>query len=245
MSGPPRPDSALRRGLEALAAHEEEFRRLDAAAGDGDLGITVRSSCEAALGWLSAHPDAAPSSLLAGLAEVCANTNPATFSSLVSRGLAAAARSLENGGAGDGGDGDGVDSDGVDSDGGDSDGGDGARGMAAAVAAMEAGIAMIQRRGGAAPGEKTFLDALVPALAALRDAPRAAAAPPLMLRAAVRGTQQTTGELAQHGRAAWVGERARGVPDAGCVVVIRFLEALAGPGTVPWSIPAPRYEGGS
>ena len=214
MSGPPRPDSALRRGLEALAAHEEEFRRLDAAAGDGDLGITVRSSCEAALGWLSAHPDAAPSSLLAGLAEVCANTNPATFSSLVSRGLAAAARSLENGGAGDGGDGDGVDSDG-----GDSDGGDGARGMAAAVAAMEAGIAMIQRRGGAAP--------------------------PLMLRAAVRGTQQTTGELAQHGRAAWVGERARGVPDAGCVVVIRFLEALAGPGTVPWSIPAPRYEGGS
>jgi hypothetical protein len=217
----------LRRGLEALAAHEEEFRRLDAAAGDGDLGITVRSSCEAALGWLSAHPDAAPSSLLAGLAEVCANTNPATFSSLVSRGLAAAARSLEAGDGGAGGDS------------GDRDGGDSDGGMAAAVAAMEAGIAMVQRRGGAAPGEKTFLDALVPALAALREAPCAEAAPPLMLRAAVRGTQQTTGELAQHGRAAWVGERARGVPDAGCVVVIRFLEALAGPGTVPWSSPAP------
>jgi hypothetical protein len=60
-----------------------------------------------------------------------------------------------------------------------------------------------------------------------------------MLRAAVRGTQQTMGELAQHGRAAWVGERARGVPDAGCVVVIRFLEALAGRGTVPWTVVIP------
>jgi dihydroxyacetone kinase len=206
------PGSVLGRGLEALAAHEDEFRRLDAAAGDGDLGITVRSSCEAAQEWLRAHPDAAASSVLAGLAEVCANTNPSTFSSLVSRGLAAGAKSLE--GSGDG-------------------------GIASAVTALEAGIAMIQRRGGAAPGEKTFLDALVPALAAMRDATSLAETPPLMLRAAVRGTQQTMGELAQHGRAAWVGERARGVPDAGCVVVIRFLEALAGRGTVPWTVVIP------
>lgn len=209
MSQHPQPDSALCRGLEALAAHEEEFRRLDAAAGDGDLGITVRSSCEAALEWLRAHPGAEASVMLAGLAEVCANTNPATFSSLVSRGLAAAAKSIAN------------------------SGGDG--GMAPAVTALEAGIAMVQRRGGAAAGDKTFLDALVPALAAMRDAASFAEALPVMLRAAVQGTRQTTGELAQHGRAAWVGERARGVPDAGCVVVIRFLEALAGPDTVPWT----------
>lgn len=211
MSEQPPPDSALCRGLEALAAHEEEFQRLDAAAGDGDLGITVRSSCEAALEWLRAHPGAEPSAMLAGLAEVCANTNPATFSSLVSRGLAAAAKSIDSSGDGE---------------------------MAAAVTALEAGIAMVQRRGGAAAGEKTFLDALVPALAAMRDAATFAEALPLMLRAAVRGTRQTTGELAQHGRAAWVGERARGVPDAGCVVVIRFLEALAGPGAVPWTADA-------
>jgi hypothetical protein len=209
-------ESALRRGLAALAAHEDEFRRLDAAAGDGDLGITVRSSCEAALEWLRAHPDAELSSVLAGLAEVCASTNPSTFSSLVSRGLAAAAKSLPGG----------------------SDGG-----IASAVTALEAGIAMIQRRGGAAPGEKTFLDALVPVLAAMRNAASVSEALPLMLQAAVRGTQQTMGELAQHGRAAWVGERARGVPDAGCVVVIRFLEALAGPGTVPWTVVMPEDDG--
>ena len=149
--------------------------------------------------------------MLAGLAEVCANTNPATFSSLVSRGLAAAAKSIGTGGDG---------------------------GMAPAVTALEAGIAMVARRGGAAAGEKTFLDALLPALTAMREAASFAEALPMMLRAAVQGTQQTTGELAQHGRAAWVGERARGVPDAGCVVVIRFLEALAGSDTVPWTADA-------
>jgi DAK2 domain len=221
VSQEPQPDSVLRRGLEALAAHEEEFRRLDAAAGDGDLGITVRSTCEAALEWLRAHPDAEASVMLAGLAEVCANTNPATFSSLVSRGLAAAAKSI--GTASDG-------------------------GMAPAVTALEAGIAMVARRGGAAAGEKTFLDALLPALTAMREAASFAEALPMMLRAAVQGTEQTTGELAQHGRAAWVGERARGVPDAGCVVVIRFLEAVAGPDTVPWTADATEdheFRGGS
>ena len=40
-------NSALERMLSSLIEHEEEFRELDAAAGDGDLGITVRSAAAA------------------------------------------------------------------------------------------------------------------------------------------------------------------------------------------------------
>jgi hypothetical protein len=211
--------SDLRRALEALIAGEEEFRRLDAAAGDGDLGITVRGSALAALEWLQAHPASPAGSVLAGLAGVCASTNPSTFASLVSRGLAAAARSLEGSDGGSGG--------------GDDDG------VAAAAGALEAGIAMVRRRGGAVAGEKTFLDALEPALGAMRGAASVREALAGMRLAAAHGTEQTMGDLGQHGRAAWVGERARGVPDAGCVVVIRFLEALEGAAAVPWSATLP------
>ena len=130
--------------LRSLIDHEEEFRELDAAAGDGDLGITVRSAAVAILEWLpQAGTAGSASELLAGIAQVCASTSPSTFGSLVSRGLAAAAKAL-----------------------GDEQRDD----LSSLVVALEAAIAMVQRRGQAEPGEKTFLDALIPALQAARTA---------------------------------------------------------------------------
>jgi dihydroxyacetone kinase-like protein len=205
--------SSLQGALESLVAHEDEFRALDAAAGDGDLGITVRATSAAALEWLGAQPGAIPArAVLSGLAEVCATTNPSTFASLVSRGLAAAAKAL-----------DGRDEASLDT----------------VIAALDAGIAMVAKRGGASRGEKTFLDALIPALESMQDAGSLGEAIPAMRLAAIRGTEERTGDLGQHGRAAWVGERARGIPDAGSVVVIRFLEALEGPGVVAWQAGLP------
>jgi hypothetical protein len=55
-----------------------------------------------------------------------------------------------------------------------------------------------------------------------------------MREAAIAGTEQLVSAVPKHGRAAWVGERARGVPDAGSVVVIRALEALEEAGLQPW-----------
>ena len=45
-------NTALERMLRSLIDHEEEFRELDASAGDGDLGITVRSTATALSEWL-------------------------------------------------------------------------------------------------------------------------------------------------------------------------------------------------
>ena len=71
------PDTALERLLRSLIDHEEEFRELDAAAGDGDLGITVRSAAVAILDWLSASgtPHSA-GELLAGMAQVSRTRAP-------------------------------------------------------------------------------------------------------------------------------------------------------------------------
>jgi dihydroxyacetone kinase-like protein len=204
------PNTSLERLLKSLIDHEEEFRELDAAAGDGDLGITVRSAATAILEWLPQDGTVAPTKeLLAGMAQVCASTSPSTFGSLVSHGLAAAARALGDQPRDD---------------------------LSSLVVALEAGIAMVQRRGRAGPGEKTFLDALIPALQAARSATSVTQALPLMRVAAIAGTEQMAPAAPKHGRAAWVGERASGIPDAGSVVVIRALEALEEPAAPPWDV---------
>ena len=85
--------------------------------------------------------------------------------------------------------------------------------------------ATVQRLGGAQPGDKTMVDALVPATAALAaasgsldDALDAAAA------AARSGAEATAHLVARRGRASYVGEIARGILDPGAVTVALLVE---------------------
>lgn len=87
------------------------------------------------------------------------------------------------------------------------------------------GTATVQRLGGAKPGDKTMVDAMVPASDALAtasgsldDALTAAAA------AARSGAEATAPLLAKRGRASYVGEVARGVLDPGAVTVALLVE---------------------
>ena len=88
------------------------------------------------------------------------------------------------------------------------------------------GTATVQRLGGAKPGDKTMVDALVPAGECLAvasggvdDALAAAAA------AARSGAEATADLLARRGRASYVGEAARGVLDPGAVTIALLLES--------------------
>lgn len=88
------------------------------------------------------------------------------------------------------------------------------------------GTATVQRLGGAKPGDKTMVDAMVPASEALAvasgsldDALAAAAA------AARSGAEATADLLAKRGRASYVGEVARGVLDPGAVAVALLVES--------------------
>ncbi|WP_337054317.1 dihydroxyacetone kinase subunit DhaK [Pseudoxanthomonas sp. USHLN014] len=92
--------------------------------------------------------------------------------------------------------------------------------------ALERGIARMQETGGARQGDRTMLDALIPAIAALRERPgdlQAAAA------AAREGAAATaTMQKAQAGRSASVrAEALEGVVDPGAEAVARAFEAFA------------------
>ncbi len=102
---------------------------------------------------------------------------------------------------------------------------------AAAFAAMlRAGAAGVASVGAAAPGDKTMIDALMPAVEAAEAG--AAAGDPFrdMLdataRAAATGRDATVDMVAKVGRASRLGDRSRGVPDAGatsCALILRAL----------------------
>ncbi|HVX42916.1 MAG TPA: DAK2 domain-containing protein, partial [Mycobacteriales bacterium] len=91
-------------------------------------------------------------------------------------------------------------------------------GWPAAAQAAAAGIAEI---GGAEPGDRTMLDALVPAAAALPSGIDAAA------RAARSGADATAGMSPRRGRSSYLGERAVGHLDPGAEAVAVWFAALA------------------
>ena len=94
-----------------------------------------------------------------------------------------------------------------------------------------AGIAVAEL-GGAQPGDRTMLDALLPAADALRDqrwgAARAlAAALRAAAAAAEAGAAATAAMRPRLGRASYLGERVIGVEDGGARAVAIWLRALA------------------
>lgn len=96
---------------------------------------------------------------------------------------------------------------------------------------LAAGVAAIQDLGEAEPGDKTLLDALLPAQAAYRVAldrgDAFSAALGSMADAAENGSESTRGMVARIGRASRLGERSRGFLDAGSVSCSIQLRAMA------------------
>ena len=97
---------------------------------------------------------------------------------------------------------------------------------------IRAGLDGVLDIGGAKPGDKTLLDTLVPAVEAFEAA--LAAGKPYkvalddMTEAARQGRDSTVGMIAKVGRASRLGERSRGVLDAGSASCCVILETMAG-----------------
>lgn len=103
------------------------------------------------------------------------------------------------------------------------------------IAILRAAITGIMARGGASLGEKTLLDALVPAT----DSLEASFADPASRQdhgveaiqkaadVAVKAAEETKGMLAMRGRAAYTGERSIGSVDAGATAIGVILQAIA------------------
>ncbi|MGW2488262.1 dihydroxyacetone kinase subunit DhaL [Streptomyces sp. NPDC001606] len=87
--------------------------------------------------------------------------------------------------------------------------------------ALRAGVEAVMALGGAAPGDKTMIDALVPAVDALGDGFAAARA------AAEQGAEATVPLQARKGRASYLGERSIGHQDPGATSSALLIAALA------------------
>ncbi|MEU2438895.1 dihydroxyacetone kinase subunit DhaL [Streptomyces rubradiris] len=89
------------------------------------------------------------------------------------------------------------------------------------AAALRAGVEGVMALGGAAPGDKTMIDALVPAVDALGTGFAAARA------AAEEGAAATVPLRARKGRASYLGERSVGHQDPGATSSALLIAALA------------------
>jgi phosphoenolpyruvate---glycerone phosphotransferase subunit DhaL len=97
------------------------------------------------------------------------------------------------------------------------------------IAAFRAAIEGIKQRGNTDLGDKTLLDALVPAVDTLEQALPDGGAQAIE-KAAVQARESaeaTKGMLAQRGRASYTGDRSRGSVDAGAVGVAVMFEAVS------------------
>jgi dihydroxyacetone kinase-like protein len=95
------------------------------------------------------------------------------------------------------------------------------------TAALEAGVKGVQARGKAEPGDKTMLDALLPAVAALESGGELADALRRSAQAAAEGMRQTIPLEARKGRASYLGPRSVGHQDPGATSSHLLIESAA------------------
>ena len=95
------------------------------------------------------------------------------------------------------------------------------------AAALAAALAGVQKRGGAAPGDKTVVDALAPAAAAAATRDDLAASAAAAAQAAEEGAEATRPMIARFGKAKTLGDRSIGHPDPGALTLSIVLRSLA------------------
>jgi dihydroxyacetone kinase len=188
-----------------MAARHDELNRLDAAAGDGDLGNTVAIAAQAVRAAVEASGDTDPAALLRQCGTDVATAAPSTTGTLTARGMLGAARAIGTAGS--------------------------KPPVRLVYLGFAAALAAIQAAGKAAPGDKTMIDALVPAVAALFEQAESGAQLPDALSAAAAaarlGAEQTKSMTAKAGRARWLAERSQGAEDAGARFIALVLESAA------------------
>lgn len=98
------------------------------------------------------------------------------------------------------------------------------------VAFLHKGVAAIQRRGRAGPGDKTMVDALLPAAKAMEAELESSGDIPRILgeayQAALQGVESTKAMLPRMGRSKNFREKAVGYPDPGAVSVSILFKGL-------------------
>jgi dihydroxyacetone kinase len=185
----------------ALEQNEAKLTELDSNAGDGDLGISMVRGATA----IRALPEqswATPPIALAAIGNALRRAIAGSSGPFYAVALLRAARELQT----------------------DSDPQSWSKAFSAAVAS-------VSELGGAKPGDRTMLDALHPAAETFSRAIQNGVAPKQAwakaVEAAEKGLSATALMKPRLGRAAYLGDRAIGFPDAGASAVLVWMRALS------------------
>lgn len=189
--------ATLEKVAKALENNSKRFEELDSAAGDGDLGITAGKISEGIRSGNSLSTGDLKADLMM-LGREISKSAPSTFGTLFATGFIRASGVVSNEYSP----------------------------LENVQKGFKAAFEGIAARGKASIGERTLLDALAPALTALNDASDLRSGLSSAAIAARGGAKATAEMMPRHGRAGWIGERAKGLEDAGANVIAVVFEAL-------------------
>jgi dihydroxyacetone kinase len=187
-----------------LLEHRDELNRLDGVAGDGDLGLTAATASKALIELAPALAALPEAEAIRRCGLEIARRAPSTGGTLIAFAFMAAAKA---------------------------DVPPDALPLRRAAAYLHAAAASIAQRGQVELGDRTMLDALLPAAKALRSEAASGDEPAVALQAAAEaadvGAAATAAMAAKVGRAGWLAERAAGHEDAGARLVALAVAAAA------------------
>ncbi|WP_154795472.1 dihydroxyacetone kinase subunit DhaL [Occultella kanbiaonis] len=199
-------DLVLRTMARTIVDNAEEFAQLDAVAGDGDFGFSLRNGFEVVGTDLDSFDHTSVGALLKKVGFVIAGkvggvSGPIWGTAFMRAAAAAGERTSLTG--------------------------------PELIEVLRASITGISQRGQAELGDKTLLDALVPAVDSLEASiaegfdDGGVAAVQKAADVAVSAAEATLGMLAKRGRAAYTGERSRASVDAGATAIGVILQDIS------------------
>lgn len=198
-------DAWVRAFAAAVHEHRDELTRLDSEIGDADHGANLDRGLSAVLGALAEKPADTPAALFKTVAMTLISKVGGASGPLYGTFFLRLSTSI---------------------------GDDVSPAPEAFATGLRAGLEGVKARGKAEPGDKTMIDALLPAAdaleAALASGSSLADALAAASAAADEGRDATTPLVARKGRASYLGERSVGHQDPGATSAALLVAAAAG-----------------
>jgi dihydroxyacetone kinase-like protein len=185
---------------QAMAEHRQELVKLDTAIGDGDHGTNMDRGMQKAVERLRAEPPPDPGAVLKAVAMTLISTVGGAAGPLYGTLFLQLGGGISDHPAGD---------------------------ITAYAASWRRALDAVQARGKAQAGDKTMLDALIPAVEALEQASELDAGLRAAADAAREGMLATTPLVARRGRASYLAERSAGHQDPGATSTYYLFESAA------------------
>jgi dihydroxyacetone kinase-like protein len=187
---------------ELIDQNRELLTSLDAAMGDGDLGIYMAKGFRAAADLIESM-DGTPDQLLISAGRCFSETAPSTLGTLIGTAMVRMGKTVA-----------------------------GHQGLSISdvITSLRAGCEEIEKRGRAKQGDKTILDSIYPAIEAMKNAVADGKNDKEVFEAgawgASAGEEKSRDLIAVHGRPAYFGEKTKGMRDGGASTGALIFQGL-------------------